>query len=222
MIKIMPHIGLGDFICLTPLILKLADGKECTVLCWQHNLFSVESFFVNHKNIHLQPVSNESEVHDFYTQKDVLKLGVYNPSVPPKENEDYITWIHRQVGLNEIVYDDTIQVASDIIEPIEPINKPFEEYAFKHDDEIRGFKIDDKFIHSNFVFQKVIPDKLKSILQYRIVIKWAKEIHVIDSSFLHLSEALPTTGKLFFHKYARDGGSLSNYKFRKQWEVLNA
>lgn len=218
MIKIMPHIGLGDYIALTPLILKIADGGEAIVPCWKHNMVSVKSFFINHPNIHLLEVENEAQINDFYTKHGVIRMGVYNPSIPPLENEDYITWIHRQMGLSEIVYDDTLGTTSKEVRQ-NSFYKWDNDKVFMHHDRSRSFIIDMAKYGINLTTAGT-PDKTNgSILSYADILKEAKEIHVIDSSFLHLAEALPTTGKLFFHKYARDGGGLSNYKFRKQWTI---
>lgn len=50
-------------------------------------------------------------------------------------------------------------------------------------------------------------------------ISTAEVIHCMDSAPLHLVESVPTRGKLFFHKYARNDGN-SNFTLRKDWTVL--
>jgi hypothetical protein len=202
------HLGLGDAIAFAGLALKIADGKSLTVPCWQHNYNSVKSFFANHKNITVQVVKNEAgfESADF-------QLG-YFKSVPPNDGESHIEWMYRQANenvANRFEYCPLIQAAK-LVKKI----KKDGDFIFVHDDESRGYNISLKTI-----FKKVSPENTgKSILAYSDILYNAKEIHCIDSSFLHLTEAIWTSGSLTYHQYARPYHPLSNYKFRKDWTII--
>jgi hypothetical protein len=55
------------------------------------------------------------------------------------------------------------------------------------------------------------------------VIEKATEVHVIDSSFLHLVECLKPKGKLYWHRYARLWQPRHNdYKLRYKWNIMDA
>jgi hypothetical protein len=85
--------------------------------------------------------------------------------------------------------------------------------VFVHDDTSRGHVITraDGFR----------PGWTQSILQYAQILHTADEIHCIDSSFFCLANQLPTTGKLFYHHYARPDRPVGfRYELRKDWTYL--
>jgi hypothetical protein len=205
--RIAIHLGLGDTIVCAPIIAKLAEShKEIIVPCWRHNLASVESFFVDLPNVIVKVITNHSELFDYE-----YRLGCYGDS-QKKEGESFVDWFYRQAGMSQeerLKYCPLLKASRHAYQ-----YEVFEEeYIFIHDDKKRGYNIslNDKGC--------VKPTQIsKSILGYAHLIKTAKEIHCIDSSFLHLSEALPTSGKLFYHKYARDYSE--TYNFIKDWKVI--
>lgn len=213
------HKGLGDEIAFAPIAVKYAQSDSIILPCFQHNLSSVMDIFKNHVNIHVIPKPNERDIFklvDSLSDKhEVIRFGFHSKDSPPLTGESFIDWIYRQASMTN---EERWRIC--------PIAQASAEYEgkkkykiFLHEDRSRAFVIDRlKHGPTGFIFEPHWSHS--SILQYVPYIKSAKEVHVIDSSFLHLAEALPITGKLFFHKYARDGGELSNYKFRKQCTVL--
>ena len=63
-------------------------------------------------------------------------------------------------------------------------------------------------------------DPYKNIFLYRDLIENAKEIHCIDSSFLHLVERLKTNSKLFFHNAKKIGVKGEKVELLKDWNVV--
>jgi hypothetical protein len=93
-----------------------------------------------------------------------------------------------------------------------------------HEDPERGFLIDRSRLTEG-VRCPVIPVHIDRrpprITDWKRMIREAAEIHCIDSAVMHLAELLPTTGKLFYHKYARPAAERhSDAVFRKPWTVL--
>lgn len=213
--KVAIHLGLGDAIVCAAIIAKLASENEVVEIpCWKHNEVSVKSFFVNYPNVVIEPFKTVEDYNHWALDAD-LKLGHYG-NLPQLPNEDFVQWFYRQAGMD-------IEEKEKWCPILEASKKCFEfelcgtGWDLIHDDELRGFKINDKNIHSPTRFGN---DKSKPILTFATDIGNAETIHCIDSSFLHLVECLPTTGKLFYHKYARPDSP--DYKYlKKEWTILN-
>jgi len=91
--------------------------------------------------------------------------------------------------------------------------------SFLHDDRERGINI--RLFTNPVRFQRVFNEK-GSMLQYAQAIENAPEIHVIDSSFYHLTECLNPTGKLFLHRYARFYcPGFHDIPARHKWEIID-
>lgn len=207
--KVLFNLGLGDAIAVAPIIAKLAQENESVLLpCWKHNLVSVESFFIDHPNIAVVPFDTESEMLRWGFDAEI-RLGFYGTS-DKDPGEDFVQRFYRQAHFD--------MSEKEKYCPILKASKKYNQYDFGndfnfiHDDYIRGFSI------NNFNGIKPFNDS-QSILRHTNNLFKAKEIHCIDSSFLHLAEAVPTTGKLFYHKYARPNST--DYKYlKKEWTVI--
>lgn len=206
--NIQMHIGLGDHIIMAPFIALASEEEENVIIpCYNHNIESVRSFYVNHPNV--------SIVEPEYNIQWSIKLGHYSDEKQP-EDINFIDWFYRQLGTTREEY----LPHCPLLEASKRIGQhivPEEDFIFIHEDIEREFIIDRKRIASEL--RVIIPFKEGSILRYASLLYKAKEIHCIDSSFFHLCEALPTTGKLFYHINARPN-STTNYRFIKEWEVI--
>ncbi len=227
--KILWHLGLGDAIACAAIVAKYAsENKVVEIPCWKHNEFSVKSFFVNHPNVKIQPIKEFDEKigSEFFLEwaKDAnLKLGFYDHvrlvnQNPQLDSEDFIQWFYRQAGMPISEKDKFCPIfeASKSAEktPLGFLNN----YQFVHFDSERPYLKDLSKVNPSLDI--VMPNKERSILSYVDILINAKEIHCIDSSFMHLVECLPTTGKLFYHKYARPNSV--DYKYlKKDWVVIN-
>lgn len=216
--RVACNLGLGDAISCAAIVAKFAldnQNKKIQVPCWERNLVSVKSFFVNYPNIEIV-VLKEGE-DGFWQIGADLRLGHYDHNYPQLPNEDFVQWFYRQANfdINE----------KDKYCPIPKASKEFDStkhtHIFVHDDLERNFKIDMMRVNGNsFGATSPVFIKWQSILINANWLVNAKEIHCIDSCFLHLAECLPTTGKLFYHKYARPDSP--DYKYlKKEWIVLN-
>lgn len=197
------HMGLGDIIVCSGMANHLSNTKEVTVPCQTHQYESVRSLFTEKIEV----------VTTFDTsQYELLKLGGY--SSIGWGDEDFCHWFYRQAGLDyEISFSECpIEQQAKKIKQL-PI--PVGEYNFLHDKGSQGrFIVNRDWIRGDYIESK----DQGSILQYCDILKNAKEIHCVDSSFFHLVERIETKGKLFYHKW---NCSESYRPYRKQWHIIN-
>lgn len=223
--KVLYHLGLGDAIACAAIIAKLAKENDVVEIpCWEHNLVSVKSFYVNHPNVSIKCFDAKKASNDVlgWGQDADLFLGFYNRLHDQRENEDFVQWFYRQAGMT---LEDKAKHC--------PINKAVNTYIYQaatiyprhiviHQDAERGFKIKLEKNKEHVVDIKpyILGNSGQlSILYYSELLQNAKEIHCIDSSVLHLVECLPTNAKIFYHKYARPNSP--DYKYlQKKWEVI--
>lgn len=217
--SIVHNLGLGDHIICAPIVARLASqhfDERIALPCFEHNLESVRSFYVNFPNIHIVPIKQESEL-DALPER-LLSIGHYS-KIGQKPGEDFISWFYRQADfpLEERDYWCPIRRFAEFIKPAYIHTCDPKSTSFIHQDVSRGYAIDEKLIRN---YNRFYPGREGTILSYAPHLLNFREIHCIDSSFLHLADALPTTGKLFFHRYARAGEHNKNLALRKKWEIL--
>jgi len=71
------------------------------------------------------------------------------------------------------------------------------------------------------VFVEKDTDIFKNIFLYTKLIQMAKEIHCVDSSFLHLVERVDTQAELFFHAYKTQNQITEKLFLKKKWNIIN-
>lgn len=218
--KVLWHLGLGDAIACAPIIAKLAgENDKVEIACWKHNHVSVKSFFINHSNVVVHPFETSNEMRVWAIGVDLM-LGCYNliGNCDQRHDEDFVQWFYRIANLHILEKDKYCPIleASKTMFPKMNNTSPNACLSFIHDDPKRGFNI----IGRNGMrpYHDPIEDD-KSILSYAGALISAAEIHCIDSSFLHLVEALPVRGKLFYHKYARPD-STDFKSLKKPWKII--
>ena len=224
---IIPHLGLGDLIAFADLITKLAGGKHAVVPCWEHNEISAKSIFVNHKNIHVVPMTSTMEL-DQLANETPFRIGMGHYSDCPRmDGEDMIEWVYRSVNMDpaERFEDGVVEKAAERVaqRDIEAVlNHTKASMHFVHNDRNRGFIIDPRKHGPAWWEGPYLPvNDGRSILSYCDLMKELPFIHCIDSAFLHLAEQLPLQDhqQLFYHKYARPGSEGYN-TLRHPWKVL--
>jgi hypothetical protein len=95
---------------------------------------------------------------------------------------------------------------------------PPSDYVFLHDD--ARFRIDREKVISYPIISPVV-ELTNNIFDYCALIEKAKEIHVIDSSFMYIVDLLPDFGqKLFIHRYARPNSTWTLPSLKKKWNII--
>lgn len=210
-------MGLGDAIICAPIIAKHAaenPNETIWVPAWVHNHESVKSFFVNYPNVSLILFHNEQDyIREFVSQADI-KLGFYNHELPQLPGENFIMWFYRQAQMRQADRWKWCPIQDAAKKCDLPYNPqwPIDECVLVQFHELFRLKVSGEKTCNTVP----LPG---SILRLSKFISQSPEIHVLDSSLLHLAEALETKGRLIYHKYARPN-STDNYQFRKQWTTI--
>jgi hypothetical protein len=226
---IVTHIGLGDCIVQTGLAVALLERYERIAFpCYEPYLASVSSFFVNHPRISVytlphRPGWNWGSPPDRVWDETMERLGLDTTNQIRLGNYsgrgtgwDFTQsfYEHAQVPY-EARWDKC---------PIREAAKGFADHGcgakvFIHDDPQRGFNI-----RRNGILDACVAGREtigSSMLTYAETIESADEVHVIDSSFFWLVNALNPKGKLYLHCYARwPRPNYFRYQSRQEWEYL--
>lgn len=214
------HLGLGDFIICNGLINYLSTKIKKLILPVKNSLNSQISFlYSKNKNINIMPIKNEIEIYK--TGKQVLRVGF------EKNNGKFNSSFYHQLNLPFSVsfeyFDLPIdnQKSSILHQHLKDYFKVNNEYRLVHNESSQG-TVDITFENKlPTIYVNKESDLFKNIFHYTNVIENAKEIHCIDSSFLHLVERIPTNAKLFFHAKKQNNQISEKLELVKNWNILN-
>lgn len=188
MILLYHHLGLGDHIICNGLVREIhKKSGKLTLACKAHNFPSVKEMYSDLDIDFL--IGNDSDIISKMNQfTKVIRIGFENVNLYseiPVEAQFYdLAGIDRECKYTSSRF------------PIS--DKEIDVYAsiFVHDDLERGMSI-------NLTVENIIrPKQGNTLLSWVPIIKRCKEVHVIESSFMHLIECLPEKldTKLFVHK----------------------
>lgn len=210
-LKLDWHLGLGDAIICNGLVRALAQQVDWLILpAYEHNRESVIHMFRD-----LDNVVTMDEARWSIQPGRVLSIGMNNPAwgtIRPFDRAFY-----HFAGVDFDARWDEFHIPESPETEIDPPEEPF---GLIHHDVERKYVIEDKWSQGSLrmIWTRPITSRISD---WRKVIRLAGEIHCIDSSMLHLVESLPTTGRLFFHQYARPAAtSFDDVIKRKQWTVV--
>ncbi|MHB8660319.1 MAG: hypothetical protein ACYC75_00045 [Minisyncoccota bacterium] len=97
------------------------------------------------------------------------------------------------------------------------------EYVFVHEDPARGFVIKRDYINKDYAIFTPNKNLTDNIFDYCAIISQAKEIHVIDSSFMFMIDCLSyenSDQKLFVHRYSRENPDWQLPILKKNWTII--
>ncbi len=227
------HMGLGDAIAFADLAVRIADGEPMYVPCWDRNLLSVASIFINHQNITAVPILNSDDLKALTGLHDAICIGHYSGH-ERRLDEDFVQWCYRTASSSEgIVFHLADRFDNEVVKKAAHAWKPGQltdvqvkpqtpdHYHFIHQDRERGFNIDPRKNGPAWWEGVCQPEHHPSvsILAWSQLLENAKYVHAIDSAFLHLAEQLRPTGKMHYHRYARPG-SEDYHTLRHNWNIL--
>ena len=221
------NLGLGDAILCNGLVRWLARehaGRHIVLPAYEQNMASVYAMFLNLDHIQVIQVGDmHAMMNAADANCDVLRVGLSNPAWGTVEPFDRA--FYEFAGVPFDAKWDMFHVPESGTE-LRPglLDKP---YVLIHEDVKRGFEIDGaKIPDAGWLRRQYIPifvePKTPLITDWRYMIQEAAEIHCIDSSIMHLAELLPTTGKLYYHRYARSKDAREKVEavFRKDWIII--
>lgn len=200
-------VGLGDLLVLSGAFEYLTTKYDRVNVPYKKEFYETASaLFQLNPKINLCEITLDRDPLDqeycTQCQGDVLDVGskTYDRTISFSEN------YYRSIDIDYSVRWDFCRIkeiqkyyifnrdAYDIKDP----------YIFVHDARNRGFGIT-KLNNNGYNIYR--PEKHKNMFFYVGYILFAKQLHFIDSSFLHFIEGmeLPEETELFFHEYAKPG-----------------
>ncbi len=219
------NLGLGDAIICNGLVrfLSAQEARRKIVLpCWERNLPTVRHMFSDLANVHVVLAEGDNP-NPPSREYDVLRIGLNNP------NWGRIAqWDEAFYRFADVSFDAKWDMFHVPRSPTEAEWKGGENrFSLLHEDKERGFMIDEQRVRTYRLRAPILKpcvemSQLAFLTDWRNLISRANEIHCIDSAPMCLIELLPTTGKLFYHKYARHHGSRQKVDqvLRKPWVIL--
>jgi hypothetical protein len=221
------RLGLGDSITLAGAMVELARQYEgARVPAVPRYMESVRSFYVDHPEIEVYPVEGEPPLEAFEVVGKALRIGHYGARVEGIMTTPEFNYAQLGIPYRHRWDSCPIEKAAQKVEQLEWINRGGD-MVFLHDDPTRGLIITRG--RPRDCYRPV--DCGGSILRYCTLISHAREVHVIDSSFLHLTESIETCGALYLHGYAKTRTPDNNpgdvrliqpsWPTRKEWKILS-
>jgi len=228
-IILIHHLGLGDAIVCNGMVNYLSEKFDVINLVVHKRYYEQIKFLYseNHKIklfiINTQPheVNIDYEISKIFSEKNIkiLKVGFENRKKGP-----FNTALYKQLNLDyqtsfsyfhcPVNYENSNKLSKHLID----FYRIKGDYILVHD------QTDEKHYKLNTGNEKNIikiekeTDLYKNIFLYIPLIKNAKEIHCVDSSFIHLVERIQTKSKLYYHTNRGSNIFLTKDWTRKNYE----
>jgi len=218
------NLGMGDHIICNAIVRHFAQELGLIHLFAKHHNSDSVKFMFRDIDVNVVCVADDREVEEIIEKGNadkVIRIGCTGDGWVSDRNQTFDEVFYKQAGIDFKYRWDGFKY--DIKE-----TKPHErmycgkslDFIFVHDDKDRGFKIDESYLaEREFIITPERP-KTSNMMMWDRFLSVSKEIHCINSAFLLLADSIPTTGKLFYHKYARNEGWFCNPRLRKAWEVI--
>jgi hypothetical protein len=202
-IYIYGHLGLGDHIICNAIYREIIDDESSYILFTKHhNIETVRFMLKDIPNIQFHGVNSDEEVINFirYKSPKLIVIGFDNITLMENFDEQFYKqhnidfrkrWdnfiCHRDFESEKIIFD--------------KFNVKEGEYVFIHDDESRGFKIDQSYIiNKDLPVVRPILGLTENSFDYCYLMQNSIESHFIDSSFRLIFDSLKLRNtNLFFH-----------------------
>lgn len=213
------HLGLGDHIICNGLVRHFALNNAVSLYCKHKNLSMVSFMYRDNPNISILPVNSDTDIQQ-NLQPHTLICGIgiggrietdclwdenfYKNAYVPYE----YSWSKFFIQHNE----------QEEVELFYQLANGDENYAFVHStgsDGING--IDYSKISNNLSI--IEPSNQINLFLYRKIIAQAKEIHCINSAFIHFIDRSNTSGNLFYHKNFNPK-PYSDFTLKKSWIII--
>ncbi|TSC54566.1 MAG: hypothetical protein LiPW30_32 [Parcubacteria group bacterium LiPW_30] len=232
-ILIYHHLGLGDHIMCHGIVREYCKKyNRVTIFSRPNNYPSVSFMFRDLENLTIikgnddfavKFISKNSSAVGAEKYDEIKIIGFQNlnrSSGVPLEKQFYDT-----AGLSISKKWDSFYVERGFEKEKSVFSKyaPKEDYVFVHEDTSRKYIIKRKYINKNYKI--FLPDNkiAENIFDYCTIIEKAKEIHVIDSSFMFLVDCLNYNNpnqKLYIHRYSRENNEWQLPILKKNWYII--
>lgn len=227
------HLGLGDHIMCHGIVREYcAKYKKVAIFSRSNNYKSVCFMFRDLKNLEI--IEGDDRFAREFISKNVVNVGEsrYNEvkilgfenlnrqNGTPLEKQFY-----DMAGLDILKKWGNFHVERDLEREKTLFNTvaPKIDYVFLHEDTERKYTIKRKYVGKNLRIFLPNTKITKNIFDYCTIIERAKEIHVIDSSFMFLIDCLDYINpdqKLYIHRYSRENNEWQLPILKKDWCIL--
>lgn len=220
---IQPHLGLGDTIICNGLINKLSESFDVIYLPIKDRYAEmIKYLFKDNNKLNFFEVSYSNSTYDVLSFGNKNKVPILRIGFEKQKNNPFNTWFYDQTGIDYKISYEMFRLPKNEKQSIELYNHLLEYYKIENEDynlvhcESYNKNFDLKEIN-NFknIFVSKESDLFKNMFLYEKVIKNAKEIHCINSSFFHLVDRLPTNARLYYHNVRH-----SNFYMSEKWNLV--
>lgn len=227
------HLGLGDhFMCHGIVREYCKKYSQVTIFCYPHNYLTVSFMYRDVLNLTIiksddsaaKELISKNASHPQVSKYDEVKILGFqnldkNTGIPLEWQFYQLAGVPIDKKWSSFFIDRDFKKEQDIFEKITPKT----DYVFIHDDAKRGYSIKRGLISKNYIQLTPVRSLTENIIDYCMVIEKAKEVHVIDSSFMFLIDCLPYHNpdqKLYVHRYARDNNEWQLPILKKDWRIF--
>jgi hypothetical protein len=223
-IILYPHLGLGDMIICNGLVNKLSETFSKINLIVDKK-FHEQAEYLYNLNPFVQIISEYPEVVnnlDNFVNEFALKTKLKVLRVSQlKTGKPFYHEFYKSVNLSykhsykNFYIPENLKLQNKLkLHLFETYNVESKNYVLIHkDSSVKSYDLNIKNTKRIFVERET--DIFNNIFLYKDVIKEAREIHCVNSSFLHLVDRVDTNAKLYYHDVR--GGII---KLKKKWNIV--
>lgn len=229
---LLHHFGLGDHFMCHGIVREYCKRYEkVAIFSLPHNYVSVSFMFRDLTNLTIIK-GDEAFARDFIRRNEtasgaekydgvkILGFEYLRRSGTPLEQQFY-----DLAGVDLAKKWESFYVERDYARERALLEKiaPKGDYAFLHEDTTRDFTINRERIPKQLAVYESDPALTDNAFDYCMLIEKAKEIHVIDSSFMFLIDCLvydAPNQKLVVHRYARPNPTWKLPILKKPWRII--
>tara|TARA_B100000900_G_scaffold413094_1_gene436276 strand:+ start:1979 stop:2728 length:750 start_codon:yes stop_codon:yes gene_type:complete len=214
------HLGLGDHIICNGLTNYLSKTyKKIYMPVFERNYNNVQYLYSQNEVIELFKIPDENEftsIESFSNDNDlqILKVGFEEIG-----NQSFNLAFYKQLMIDYSISFDYFFLPkntqnelklTDHLMSYYNISNP-KNFSLIHATSSRATHPLRRVEKKDEIFVEKDSDIFKNIFLYKDLISKAKELHCMNSSFIHIVERVPSIGKLFYHEI-REPSSLKLYK----------
>lgn len=215
------HLGLGDAIICNGIVNYLTKQSiRVNLPVLKENFHQISFMYQENNLVSLFCIKNDSDVYKKPRSKQILRVGF------EKNFGMFNTSFYEQLNLpysHSVKY---FYLPQDIKKQLSLQKYLFESYNVEKEfilvHRTSSYGSVDLNIKSNLpiIYVEKDTDIHKNIFLYKGLIESAKEIHCLDSSFLHLVERVQTDAKLYFHNIKNNTQASEKLKLIKNWTII--
>lgn len=223
-IIIYHHLGLGDHIICNGLVNYISRDYKVHLPVKSSNLKNVKYLYSENSSVKPFSIDENDEYAEIlnYSNRSnlkILKIG-FNYQIKDKDNY-WNKSFYNQLGLDYEVsfshfnFPFEYEKGSELEKHLKKFYGIKDSYALVHKQSSKK-KFSLKLDEESIIEVDKESDIFNNLFLYSTLIKNARSVHCINSSFIHLVERVNTNADLYYHKLWE-----SNFILNKDWEVIS-